>query len=142
MVGHWEDAALDLQYRHLIRSSRALALHHLQSPNSGTVLLKDVKQSYFPKNCLSKPFPLSACPISVESEKGTQDLDLKRQSLPKRRTLCGQKMAQKSRFSFKEHTGCSEDQPAVWLRKVAVAQATRLSTAKQRCGHRQLSSVV
>ena len=93
---------------------------------------------------LQTPSPLSVSPLSVESRKDTQDLDLNRQSLPKRKTLCDQKMVQKSQFSFKgaRRLLCkvAEDQPAAWLKKIVAAQATRWSTTKQRRGQSQLSS--
>lgn len=83
---------------------------------------------------LQTPSPLTVSSLLPESVKDSQDLDMNRQVVAERETLCNQKTVQKSQFCF-----WGRNQPAEWLRNAVAIQAIEWSTTKQRRGDSQLS---
>lgn len=83
---------------------------------------------------LQTPSPLIVSSLLPESVKDSQDLDVNRQVVAERETLCNQKTVQKSQFCF-----WGRNQPAEWLRNAVAIQAIGWSTTKQRRGDSQLS---
>lgn len=109
--------------------------HNPESPRiSALYYWKMCSRVFLRGSSLQTPSPLTVSSLLPESVKDSQDLDVNRQVVAERETLCNQKTVQKSQFCF-----WGRNQPAEWLRNAVAIQAIEWSTTKQRRGDSQLS---